>query len=360
MVELGSNTLTLTDASGTFSGVISDPAGGGLVIAAGTEILTGDNTYTGGTTIDALASLQLGNGGASGSLTSDVDDEGTFTFDRSDTYTFANAITGAGVVVQAGSGTTVLTGTNDYTGGTNINGGTLSVAGQSNLGTGAIAMADGTTLAITATGSFTNAVTLTGDPTFNVASGTTTTWSGLISGAGDLVATGGGTLALTNTSNAYTLGTIVEGGSTLLLDADHEIGAATGGLTLGDASTTGTLKLGASFNLAGARAFSLGVGGGTIDTGIYNTTVSQVISGLGGLTKLGTGTLTLANTNTYSGGTTISAGTLQLGNGTGPRARSPATFWIMQHSPSIIPAASPMRASSQAAATSRRSRAPRC
>jgi fibronectin-binding autotransporter adhesin len=316
-VELGSNTLTLSNASGTFSGVISDPAGGSLVIHSGTEILTGANTYTGGTTIDSGATLQLGDGtSTSGSLVGDVADNGTFAFDYDGASSFGGAITGTGHVSLIG-GTLTLTGTNDYTGGTTIGAATLVVASEDNLGTGAITMDDGSSIHITSTASFNNAVTVTGDPTFIVAPSTTTTWNGAISGAGDVVVTGGGTLVLTNASNSYTLGTIVEGSSTLTIDADGEIGNTAGGLTLGDASTSGTLKLGASFNLAATRAFSLGAGGGTIDTNTFNTTVSQAITGSGALTKTGTGTLILAANNSYGGGTTISAGTLQLGNGTG-------------------------------------------
>ena len=56
---LGAQTLTLTNASDTFSGVISGQ-GGGLTIAGGTETLTGTNTYTGATTINSGATLALG------------------------------------------------------------------------------------------------------------------------------------------------------------------------------------------------------------------------------------------------------------------------------------------------------------
>jgi len=322
-VTLGDNNLKLTDATSAsssdyFSGVIGGD--GGLEVAGGTETLTGTNTYGGGTTIDSGATLQLGDGtGTNGAIAGDVTDNGTFAFDYDGSASFGGAITGTGNVSLLG-GTLTLTGTNNYSGGTSLGSDTtLVVAGAGNLGTGAITMADGSTLDITATGAFANNVTVTGDPTFNVAPATTTTWNGLISGAGDVVVTGGGTLVLTNTGNTYTLGTVVEGGSTLVADADGELGTAgaTGGLTLGDASTSGTLKLGGSFNLATIRPFSLGAGGGTIDTNSFNTTVSQAITGSGALTKAGTGTLILAANNTYSGGTTISAGTLQLGNGTG-------------------------------------------
>jgi outer membrane autotransporter protein len=318
-VALGDNNLTLTDAgsngagSGTFSGDID--GNGGLDVAGGTETLTGTNTYTGGTTIDSGATLQLGDGtGTNGSITGDVTDNGTLAFDYMGSTSFGGNITGSGDVSLIG-GTLTLTGANDYTGGTTIGAATLIVAGEGNLGTGDITMLDGSALEITGTASFDDNVSVTGDPTFIVAPSTTTTWSGLISGTGDVVATGGGTLALTNTGNTYSGGTVVEGGSTLLIGNDGEIGATTGGLTLGDASTTGTLQLGASFNLASTRAVSIGAGGGIIDTNSFNTTISQAISGAGALTKIGTGTLALSGDSTFTGTTTISAGTLQLGSG---------------------------------------------
>ena len=91
----------------TFAGVIS---GSGAVsqIGSGTTILTGDNTYAGGTTI-AAGTLQLGNGGATGSILGNVVDNGTLAFDRSDAVTFAGAISGTGAVSQIGTGSTTLT-----------------------------------------------------------------------------------------------------------------------------------------------------------------------------------------------------------------------------------------------------------
>jgi autotransporter-associated beta strand protein len=108
----------------------------------GTLTIAGDATYTGGTTING-GSVVLGTGGTSGSILGNVAfcsnpadpscDPSTnkaLAFNRSDTYTFGGSITGAGQVFQIGSGTTVLTGTNTYTGATTINAGTLEVDGS--------------------------------------------------------------------------------------------------------------------------------------------------------------------------------------------------------------------------------------
>ena len=112
----------------TFAGQISG-AGAVYQLGTGTTVLTGDSTFTGGTAI-AAGSLQLGNGGTTGSVQGNIQNQGTLIFDRADTYTFANVVSGAGNVVQGGSGTTVLTGANTYTGDTTVAAGTLSVDGS--------------------------------------------------------------------------------------------------------------------------------------------------------------------------------------------------------------------------------------
>ena len=75
----------------------------------GTLVLTGTNTYTGGTTIKSGA-LHVGDGGTKGSIVGNVVDDGALVFNRSDVVTFDGDISGTGAVVQAGSGTTILTG----------------------------------------------------------------------------------------------------------------------------------------------------------------------------------------------------------------------------------------------------------
>src|SRR6516164_8030008 len=111
-----------------FSGVISG-SGAVTVQGGGTAIFTGANTYTGGTTI-AAGTLQLGNGGTSGSITGDVVNNGTFAINRSDTYTFGGVISGSGSFAQIGSGTTVLTANNSYSGPTTVAAGALIVNGS--------------------------------------------------------------------------------------------------------------------------------------------------------------------------------------------------------------------------------------
>ena len=96
-------------------------------------MLTGANSYTGGTTISA-GTLQLGNGGTTGSIVGNVTDNGTLVFGRGDMVTFPGVISGTGGISQAGSGTTILTAANSYTGGTTINAGTLQLGNGGTTG----------------------------------------------------------------------------------------------------------------------------------------------------------------------------------------------------------------------------------
>ena len=110
-------------------------SGGGSVVQAGTgtTVLTASNSYTGGTSIDS-GTLQIGNGGTTGSIAGDVANSSLLTFDRSDTLAYGGVISGAGSVTQAGAGTTVLTGANSYSGGTTIAAGTLQIGDGGTVG----------------------------------------------------------------------------------------------------------------------------------------------------------------------------------------------------------------------------------
>ena len=210
----GAATAILTvgndNSNTTFAGILEDGTGvlGLTKTGTGTFILTGNDTYSGGTTISA-GTLQLGNGGTSGSILGNVVNNGVFAIDRSDTYTFAGSSSGTGVFQQLGTGTTVLTGTNTYTGGTTISAGTLQI------GNG------GTTGSIT--GNVTDNATLVFDRSDSV------TFSGVISGTGALVQSGGGTLTLTGTST-YTGGTTINAG-TLQIGNGGTTGSITGNVT---------------------------------------------------------------------------------------------------------------------------------
>ncbi|MBM7060771.1 autotransporter outer membrane beta-barrel domain-containing protein [Pseudomonas sp. UL073] len=173
--DAGSLVFNHTDNSGSyaFTPVITGP--GKLATYSGTTVLTGDNSYTGGTHISA-GTLQLGNGGTTGSIVGNVTNNGTLAFKRSNTMTVGGAISGSGAVQQLGTGTTMLTGTNTYTGGTAIHNGTLAVANSAidsmnNLGSGGVHLAAGATLDAHTTGAFTFSNALTGSGVLNASNG---------------------------------------------------------------------------------------------------------------------------------------------------------------------------------------------
>ncbi|MEO6921027.1 MAG: autotransporter outer membrane beta-barrel domain-containing protein [Collimonas sp.] len=120
------------DTQGFSSTLVQGMDGSGSFNKTGTGSLTlaGANTYTGGTTI-TRGTLQLGDGGTTGSIVGDVANNGSLVFKRSDTVTFLGAISGAGAVTQAGSGITVLNTDNPYTGGTIVAAGILAVGDAS-------------------------------------------------------------------------------------------------------------------------------------------------------------------------------------------------------------------------------------
>ncbi len=150
---------------------------------------------------------------------------------------------------------------------------------------------------------------------------TSTTFSGVLRGSGGLIKQGTGTLILSG-ANTYT-------GPTTINQGTLQLGAAE---RLAD-STAVTVAGGAVFNLNSfnetvgslAGAGSVVLGNGTLTTGGDNTSTafSGVLSGSGGLTKVGSGTFILSGNNTYSGTTTINGGVL-LVNGSQPN--SPVTL----------------------------------
>jgi autotransporter-associated beta strand protein len=277
------------NSSTTFAGIIKDGPGGSVALTkagTGTMILTGANTYTGGTIVSGGV-LQ----GNATSLQGNIENNATLSFVQGTIGVYQGVISGSGNVTAAiGSGAILAwTGNNTYSGTTTISGdGTLSIG----LG--------GTTGSL-GTGNVIDNGTLSFFRSDNI------TVANQISGSGSLLQSGTGILTLTG-ANTYTGATGF--GGTIAVAADNNLGNGGTLLFIG-----GTLKLLSSFNLDANRGIGIGAGNtGTIDTNGFDTTISQAIveAGPGGsLTKAGAGTLILGGANTYTGGTTVSGGTLQ-------------------------------------------------
>jgi autotransporter-associated beta strand protein len=154
-------------------------------------------------------------------------------------------------------------------------------------------------------------VTLSSPLTVSQNSATSFTISGAITGAQAITKTGTGTLILSNGSNLYSGGTIINGG-TISVTVDGDLGNASGGVTLG----AGTLLFTNSALLTTNRTFTL-TGAASVNTSSSSmdaVTIGGAIGGTGSLTKLGSETLILSSANTYQGGTTLTAGMLEISN----------------------------------------------
>jgi fibronectin-binding autotransporter adhesin len=343
-VTLGSNTLKLSNADGTFAGSISGT--GGFAVTGGTETLSGSNGYTGATTISSGATLAL-SGTGSIANSSVVSDLGTFNISGTTAGASVQSLSGNGTVAL-GAQTLTLTNANDMfagviggSGGVAITGGTETLSGT-NTYTGGTSIGSGTTLALSGTGSIASSSSVADNGTFDI-SGTTagasvqslsgngtvalgaqsltltnanSTFAGVIGGTGGLTVSGG-TETLSGI-NAYSGGTTVSTGGTLVVASDTALGAATGALALNN----GTLLTTATFNTS--RNVTL-TGDGTIDVSAGTDLTDSIgtISGSGALIKSGSGTLSLCGSVSNTGGTSVTAGALDLcGSDTGTGSTS--------------------------------------
>lgn len=237
--------------SNGLTGVISS-TGGINKVGSGTLYYLANNTYTGTTTISA-GSLIIGNGGTVGSLSSgNVVNNAALTFNRSDSFSVANRISGTGSLSKLGAGTVTLLGANTYSGTTTISNGTLQVG------------ANGTTGAI-GTGDVVNDGLLI----FNRSDAITA--ANNISGSGDLIKRGNGTTTLAG-KNTYLGATTIEA-STLVLNGTHTGGAdytVKSGATLtgtGATASTAVVENGGKITPGTSAGDVLSVGGLNLNTG---------------------------------------------------------------------------------------------
>jgi len=213
-VSLGAQTLTLTNASGTFSGVLADGGlfggtGGGLKIGGGTETLTGNNTYTGATTINTGATLDLGAGGTTGSVAGPIVDNGLVQFNYSGPVTTANAFSGTGSI-NIVAGTLVVTNTSFVSGAVTIDNGATMQWGAGGpaflVGAGNSVADNGLLLMNFGGGGIAGSIPISGSGAVEVQSGSlndsgASTYTGVttIDAAGVLALTGAGSIANSST-----------------------------------------------------------------------------------------------------------------------------------------------------------------
>ncbi|HHV67161.1 MAG TPA: autotransporter outer membrane beta-barrel domain-containing protein [Ochrobactrum intermedium] len=218
-------------------------------------------------------------------------------------------------------GTTILTADNSgFTGILNINGGELSVGGENNIGASSVALNfDGGVLQITGTTFKKTDRTINWGARgggFDIADAANIFTVGQNLGAGSigsLTKRGDGKLVLI-ADNGYSGGTILDGG-TLSVSRDANLGDASGGLSFDG----GALQI--TDTMSSARSVALASGGGTIlvddtKTATFSGVFANAGTAKGSFTKAGAGTLVLTANNKYTGGTTVSGGILQLGDGT--------------------------------------------
>ncbi|WFE87473.1 autotransporter domain-containing protein [Roseibium porphyridii] len=331
-IDINSNTtqLQVLTGSATQSGVISETGGARPMekIGDGTLTLTGTNTYTGGTTVTA-GTLQLGNGGTTGSVAGDITNNAALIFNRSDAVTLSDVISGSGTVTKAGAGTLTLTGTNTYTGDTTVTSGTLvnqgTIAGAVVNNASFTNQAGGTTGAVTSAGTGSNAGTIaslinTGGTFTNTGTITagasnsdgTTTNTGAIGGA--LVVSGG---VFNQNAGGTLVGNTTVSGGQLNLNGTGTLSSASvtvnGGTLSTDggslAATAGVQVTGGTFALEGDETITTLTNAGTVTIGAGNTLAAAVITNSSGTIRVGANATLQGTGNTLNNSSLIDVAT---------------------------------------------------
>jgi fibronectin-binding autotransporter adhesin len=318
-------TLTLGVASGSlnYSGFLRDSSGGtnannlSLVKnGAGTQVLSGAGNvaYSGTTTVNGGA-LEFASGTVNNNTAINVaDSSAAIRFNvASGTVTRTNTISGSGALMKVGAGALVLSNVNTYTGATVLEEGSIRLAASDRIANASV-LRFATTI----------------DARFQM-QGFSETLGGLDSGSstGTQVIEGAtnaaATLTLTVGSGSYTYGgflrdavsgtnannlSVVKGGAgTQVLTGGTTQVSYSGGTTV----SGGVLEFAGANSVANNSAITLG--GGTVRFSGGGTR-SNTIAGSGNLEKTGANTLTLTGSNTYTGATTVSDGTLIVNGST--------------------------------------------
>ncbi len=374
-----SNSLTI----GKFGIGTLNLLAGGTIDAAGRTITIAAHAGSEGTL--NIGSPDLDNPTAAGTLLADDiafgNGQGTIRFNQTDAFTISIPITGAGSLVQRGTGSTTLAVGNSYTGSTNLENGSLFVGADNALGTGLLVISGGTTLGVAAGGDYRlpNDVEVLGDFQLDIADTASLEFDGALSLGEEtrtLTLLDSGALCFAGAiagDGGLTLMTSAVGPTVLFCGPDDNTFAGTltigSGVQIGLQKDPGQIAVSGDFDLqAGAYAVMLGgmdqfssdsnvtingtmgflnifasniatfasLHGGA--TGVIENFSAPVVLALGGgdfagmiddtnggtieLRKFGTDTLTLSGANTFSGGVTITSGNLVAANtsalGSGP------------------------------------------
>ncbi|WP_432286369.1 autotransporter domain-containing protein [Aminobacter sp. BA135] len=279
------------------------------------------------TTVAADATLDFNGQTASGSspIISNLQGSGTVTNSgdiKIAQGNFAGTIMGATNLTKIGTGTLTLSGENSYSGDTNIEAGTIAMTNASALGSGPVMIGGGAALVSKADMSFTNQVDVKSGETGTIAAAAGTTMNfdaATLSVFGSTIVFGSstdtGTIAI-NSGMAADISTSITIAGGTLKDGNGSVGKIT------ELALATTVRSGATLDFNGKSSPSLIrnlQGNGTV-TNSAGISVSQgnfagAITGGARLTKSGAGTLTLSGTSTYTGGTSVDAGTLIVGVG---------------------------------------------
>ena len=139
-------TIGANNQTTTYSGALS--GNGSLVkVGTGTLTLSGNNIYTGTTTI-STGTLQISSSGllGGGSYSGDIANSGDFVFGSNSNQTLSGVISGSGGITKNGTSTLTLTGSSNYSGGTTLNTGTLVIGNTAAAGIGTITQSSGSSL----------------------------------------------------------------------------------------------------------------------------------------------------------------------------------------------------------------------